>query len=357
MLPLGKPNAPLLDLGSLSTVIIPAMRFLLSLPFAHLVVAIKNYFAPYLELPQPSKVEETSTSDESSFDSMAYARRIPSDRVPPPSSRSTSASSTRGSNTGSRGGGAGIRSGDRVLSARGLTNTAPTHSVLTSYAPKQASVANDAYTILQSLPAAPQSILSVSGRSKTDEVDTASEAKTNIRPFAFIPPTTPPRKVMTSAHGLHNGLTSMGAATPMMPGFLTSRDIKTASEQEASTSKDGQGSNTEIVGLDKIKEVPSAKKDSVNVATAKSRQTSAIRRKRTSDDEDEPSPRKTRASPTSRRKGNAISQSSTMTELKPKADARMKKSISSTTTSLSEASQGSEKAIRKPRARKRTPIK
>jgi hypothetical protein len=82
VVPLGRPNTPLINATAFTELILPTLRFLLSLPFAHLSMAIKNAVIPYLASWSDSQLPEAPASfptTEQLVNSQRVAPPVPSD--------------------------------------------------------------------------------------------------------------------------------------------------------------------------------------------------------------------------------------------------------------------------------------
>ncbi|UZJ51603.1 hypothetical protein CBS101457_000923 [Exobasidium rhododendri] len=240
ILPLGKPNTPLLDLGAFNSIIFPTARFLLSLPFAHLVVAVKNQVNPivqgWLGSQESSDTTASSAEDRAKEKQELDVRLPPQDRVAPPPKRlpsgtqqsalrkaSGSSRGKGGDGKGGEGGGASLEMHDlsrrKKPSTESLSNTRRTKAV--------ADLSRDpAYAMLESLPAAPHEPPLKPPRQNDmgSAAPATSATPLSLRHFAFIPPSTPiSNKKPATITSRIGDESSLSHSSPRMPGSLGGR--------------------------------------------------------------------------------------------------------------------------------------
>jgi hypothetical protein len=218
VLPIGKPNTPLLDLGAFNSIVIPTARFLLSLPFAHLVVAVKNQVEPLLQKWSDKGIEEEQTEEEEADEprrqSSATIAPPPSNRVAS-SARQASAKTSSGSSRSVSGkGGDDGEEGGSSQDAPAIIRKKPSVGLLSTASkrsePRTSSVAQ-ARALLDTLPPAPKDPITNAAAL------TSSATLPILQTFAYIPPATPP----PAQHHKNDTIDSSQIFTPRMPGFLS----------------------------------------------------------------------------------------------------------------------------------------
>lgn len=83
IIPLGRPNTPLINSTAFTTLILPWLRFMLSLPFAHLLAAFRNTLNSFLSSwGNDGQVENSALTEEER--AKMQRQILEADRVPPP---------------------------------------------------------------------------------------------------------------------------------------------------------------------------------------------------------------------------------------------------------------------------------
>lgn len=182
VIPLGRPNTPLINSTAFTTLILPWLRFMLSLPFAHLLTAFRNTLHSLLSSwGNADQVENIALSED---DRARMQRQIlVDDRVPPPKMKSNirQASTSTLRKDGRNGSGPSNGNGDvggngfnttntklryqRSMDSLSSLRTAPTSNRNTISAARQRSISSrmtpgtqETYHQLQSLPSVPQGL-------------------------------------------------------------------------------------------------------------------------------------------------------------------------------------------------------
>lgn len=171
VIPLGRPNTPLINSTALTTLILPWLRFMLSLPFAHLFAAFRNTLNSLLSSwGNDGQVESTMMLEE---DRARMQKQIlDADRVPPPrvrvNARQASTSSVRKDGRNGSGTSGGMdnnlryqRSMDSLSSVRTapITNrNAPSASRQRSVSSRMTPGTQETFQQLQALPSIPKDL-------------------------------------------------------------------------------------------------------------------------------------------------------------------------------------------------------
>ncbi|PWN35615.1 uncharacterized protein FA14DRAFT_172228 [Meira miltonrushii] len=181
IIPLGRPNTPLINSTAFTNLILPWLRFMLSLPFAHLFAAFRNTLNSLLSSwGNEGQVENATLAEEER--AKMQRQMLEADRVPPPKmksgARQASTSGIRkdgrngsGPSHGTKGGGGGGLSAannslryQRSMDSLASRTTAITNRNLAS-ASRQRSVSSrmtpgtqETFQQLQSLPSVPRDL-------------------------------------------------------------------------------------------------------------------------------------------------------------------------------------------------------
>ena len=343
VLPIGKPNTPLLDLSAINSIILPTARFLLSLPFAHLVVAVKNQLEPFMQSWSGQGGEEEGAVEEAGSNTALEYRRSSNAVVAPPAQRATSslrqpsmkssfASSRSASGKGGDGDGQGGGSLDAPLTARKKISS-DSLSSLSRISDSRPSSISQARALLDTLPPAPRDSLT----SRPSQSASASGSVTHpiLQTFAFIPPATPPQAQHKNA-----AMAPLNLVTPRMPGFLggqapingfnmavvSSASSTSLGGRQARTEDELESAAKETNGTKTVEENGGEEESTpvrISKTTARSTAASAARRKR-AEEESELPPKKMRASPSRSKSARSKSSTSTSTD----AEMTIKKSAS-----------------------------
>lgn len=233
IIPLGRPNTPLINSTAFTTLILPWLRFMLSLPFAHLFAAFRNTLNSLLDSWGNDGQLETPQEDRLN----TQRRMLEADRVPPPKvnsgTRQASTSSLRkgsGPSDGMGGSGGGNslryqRSMDSLSSKAGaISNNKLLSSRQRSISSRMTPGTQETFQQLQSLPAVPNHLpepsIRVEGRIVSGPA--ATVASSPMKTFAHIPGAVdlvPPPDTRTVSH-LRPSLVER------MPGSLASSPVK-----------------------------------------------------------------------------------------------------------------------------------
>lgn len=362
MLPLGKPNTPLLDLGSFNSIIFPTARFLLSLPFAHLIVAVKNHLSPLVQKWADYSSEETETVQQSADNVQLGLGSPPVDRVAPPpaakqrsmsgaktatsrsiSGSSRSASGSAGHGLGRRGDGPGGGAVEATLTARKKQSADSLSGIGKLPESSRLNSNSKSYALLAALPTTPkESPLALS----------ASSNHSTLQTFAFIPPATPP-SIQVKPKSIPD---PSQLFTPRMPGFLGGQGQSNALQADSTSAAQVSSSpvtrdadRSQLNGNREENVVHGVDEDNILKRSSRGDQeyeqashlpsivpVSGTRRKRATDEAELP-PRKVRASPRKSKAQPKVTPSTATTESNLKrstSTARVVSSANPSTTSI-----------------------
>jgi hypothetical protein len=377
ILPLGKPNTPLLDLGAFNSIIFPTARFLLSLPFAHLIVAVKNQLGPTLQGwigGQDTGLSAVSSEEQQTLQSQVESRVPLRERVVPPPRRvlsevkSSSSSNFPGSSRG-RGGDDGGNVNSRSLQRLASQNRVSSESIASLK--KRSSMLdltqNPAYALLESLPAPPRG--NRVEPQKQDNPNPTTPTQSSFRQFAFIPPSaTTSNKDYDASVDSTKGVARSFPFTPKMPGFLENQ-----AESDVNGSMDHSSTSRNPSSLGSIKAISPSGNDAVSVQKGTKHESvytgeegdesnrkvitsNGVRRKRVEVDDDlqPPPPRKTRVSPSKGRARAKLATPATLATKEEKKTAGPKRKVTAArAVSPSGTSQSSQSTTISTRSRRK----
>lgn len=237
VVPLSRPNTPLVNSTAFTSLLFPTLRFMLSLPFSHVAVTVKHALVPLISHWTGPALPEDEQSTAVGARSSQPSRGWEADRVPPPvmhsESRKASTSSLRRDNRRGPGtGGMGNilkpqRSMDSLSSSR--PSTMDVRAQKRSASSRLTPGAQSTFAQLQALPSVPRELPSQSKGRVTSSSSAKSTATALPPTFAQIPMQTPvkpfatqlpPNIVLPPTNRVHSHLTPVQPFSPVMPGSM-----------------------------------------------------------------------------------------------------------------------------------------